>query len=275
MRRAEITILSPRDLVISRSSNAIVLSDDTLVRLPERGSFTKAHLIDPVESGYILLASCVDRRPPFGFFWESARKRRLIQELKALVKSLQGEGMQEVTLLKAILIPPGRGAYLKRRPDAKIARFDVALLIRTSNVAVARNLLLSTALQDVQASLRDSSEDLYIMLASNIRRIGSVDHRRPGIFLLNYFFAASERQNLDVFDYTAGWFQDETGLDNSEVMRPLTQQGAHYTVINHARWNRLTDVLPSLLFKPSFPRYVLKHFEVNRTAAMPILYRLA
>jgi hypothetical protein len=78
-----------------------------------------------------------------------------------------------------------------------------------------------------------------------------------------------------VFDYTAGWFQDETGLDNSELVLPLTQEGARYTMINHARWNRLTDILPSLLFKPSFPRYVLKHFEVNRTAAMPILYRLA
>ena len=251
------------------------MSDDTLIRLTGRGSFSKAHLVDPVESGYLLLASCVDQRPPFGFFWESARKRRLIRELKPLVKALPADGVQEVTLLKAILIPPGRGAYLKARPDAKIARFDVAILIKTNNVAAARSLLHSPALRDIQARLGDRSREPYTMLGSNIRRIGSVDHRRPGIFLFNYFFAASERQNLEVFDYTAGWFQDETGLDNSELMRPLTQQGAQYTVINHARWNRLTDVLPSLLFKPSFPRYVLKHFEVNRTAAMPILYRLA
>jgi hypothetical protein len=251
------------------------MGDDTLVRLPERGHYSKAHLIDPVESGYILLASCVDQRPPFGFLWESARKQRLIQELKPLVKSIQGEGVQEVTLLKAVLIPPGRGAYLKTRPDAKIARFDLAILMRTRNVEVARDLLRGAAVRDIQARLRDSSKDLYTMLGSNIRRIGLVEHHRPGIFLFNYFFAASERQNLDVFDYTAGWFQQETGLDNSELMRPLTQQGAQYTVINHARWNRLTDVLPSLLFKPSFPRYVLKHFEANRTAAMPILYRLA
>jgi hypothetical protein len=251
------------------------MSDETLVRLPERGSFWKAHLIDPLESGYILLASCVDRRPPFGFFWESARKRRLVQDLKPLVRAIPGEGVQEVSLFKAILIPPGRGAYLKARPDANIARFDVAILIRTRNVEGARSLMQSTALQDIQASLRNSSKDLYTMLGGNIRRIGSVDHHRPGIFLFNYFFAASERQNLAVFDCTAGWFQQETGLDNSELMRPILQQGAQYTVINHARWNRLTDVLPSLLFKPSFPRYVLKHFEVNRTAAMPILYRLA
>ena len=251
------------------------MSDDTLVRLPQRGHYSKAHLIEPVQSGYILLASCVDRRPPFGFFLESARKRKLLRELKPLVGAMQVAGVHEVTLLKAVLIPPGRGEYLKTRPDAKIALFDVAILIRTRNVEEARNLMQSTALGDMQGSLRDSSNNLYIMLGNNVRRIGFVDHQRPGIFLFNYFFAASERQNLDVFDYTAGWFQQETGLDNSELMRPLTQQGAQYTVINHARWNRLTDVLPSLLFKPSFPRYVLKHFEVNRTAAMPILYRLA
>jgi hypothetical protein len=251
------------------------MSDDTLIRLPERGTFSKAHLIGPAESGYILMASRVDRRPAFGFSWESALKRKLLQELKPLVRSIQGEGVQEATLLKAILIPPGRGAYLKTRPDAKIARFDVAILMRTRDVAVAKDLMQSSAVRDIQARLKDSSKDVYTMLGNNIRRIGSVDHHRPGIFLFNYFFAASEQQNLDVFDYTAGWFQQETGLDNSELMRPLTQQGARYTVINHARWDRLADVLPSLLFKPSFPRYVLKHFEVNRTAAMPILYRLA
>lgn len=251
------------------------MSDETLVRLPERGHYSKAHLVEPVESGYILLASAVDRRPPFGFFLESARKRKLIQELKPLVESIQGDDVEEVTLMKAVLIPPGRGAYLETRPDAKIAHFDVVILLRTRDVAAAKNLLQSEAVRDIQATLGRSSKDVYTMLGSNIRRIGSVDHQRPGVFLFNYFFAASEKQNLDVFDYTAGWFQAETGLDNSELMHPLTQEGGHYTVINHARWNRLSDVLPSLLFKPSFSRYVLKHFEVNRTAAMPILYRLA
>ena len=41
------------------------------------------------------------------------------------------------------------------------------------------------------------------------------------------------------------------------------------------RWPRLRDVLPSLLFKRSFRRYVLEHFEANDTAPIPILYKLA
>ena len=250
------------------------LDDKPLVRLPGRGDYSKADLIDPLQSGYILLAGAVDR-PFLGVFPESARKRRLLQVLAPLVKSISSEDLEEATLLKAFLIPPGRGAYLKFRPDAKIARFDVAILVRTKRVETATRLLQSKDLRNVLDVLRSSTRNVYTMVGSNLRRIGSVDHRRRGIFLFNYFVAASEQQNLDAFDYTAGWFQDETGLDNSELMRPLTQEGARYTMINHARWNRLTDILPSLLFKPSFPRYVLKHFEVNRTAAMPILYRLA
>jgi hypothetical protein len=251
------------------------LDGDPLVRLPGRGDYSRAHLIDPLDSGYILLAGAVDRRPFFGFFLESARKRQLLQVLAPLVKSISSEGLEEATLLKAVLIPPGRGAYLKTRPDAKIAHFDVAILVRTKRVETATGLLQSRVLRNILDALTRSARDVYTMVGTNIRRLGSVDHQRPGVFLFNYFVAASEKQNLDVFDYTAGWFQEETGLDNSELMRPLTQEGARYTMINHARWNRLSDILPSLLFKPSFRRYVLKHFEVNRTAAMPILYRLA
>jgi hypothetical protein len=248
---------------------------ETLVRLPETGHFSKAQFTDPLDSGYILLAAVVDRRPFFGFVLESARKRKLIQALTPLLKSISSNGLEEATLLKACLVPPGRGAYLKTRPDAKIAHFDVAILIRMNSVETARRLLQSQEVKNILDTMKRSSSALYTMLGSNIRRIGSVDHGRRGVFLFNFFLAASESQNLDVFDYTAGWFQDETNLDNSELMRPITQEGARYTLINHARWNRLIDVLPSLLFKPSFARYVLKHFEANRTAAMPILYRLA
>ncbi|MCX2930939.1 hypothetical protein ORI20_11665 [Mycobacterium sp. CVI_P3] len=57
----------------------------------------------------------------------------------------------------------------------------------------------------------------------------------------------------------------------------LPQEGSDTdnTVINHCRWDKLRNILPSLVFKPSFRRYVLANFEANNTAAIPILYRLA
>lgn len=128
---------------------------------------------------------------------------------------------------------------------------------------------------EIEKRLRRESRLTYRMTGENLRRIGEVDHTRDGVFLINYFLAADEQQNLAVWEYTAGWFQHQTGLDNSVLTRPVDQDGPNYSIINHCRWDRLGDILPSLLFKPSFRRYVLKHFEANDTAATPILYRLA
>jgi hypothetical protein len=54
---------------------------------------------------------------------------------------------------------------------------------------------------------------------------------------------------------------------------PDRREGVDYKIINHCRWDRLTDVLPSLLFKPSFRSFVLANFAANSTAAIPVLYR--
>jgi len=78
-----------------------------------------------------------------------------------------------------------------------------------------------------------------------------------------------------VWEYTAGWFGQETGLDNSTVLLPRDGERSEYNIMNHYRWDRLLDVMPSLLFKRSFRDYVLANFEANNVAAMPILYRMA
>lgn len=248
--------------------------DGVLVQLSNRRRFPRVNLVENVEDGFVLLACEIDRRPPFAYFLESTKKRKLTSELKRSLSTLQ-RAVEEATLLKAVLIPPGRGAYLKRRPDAHIARFDLAMLLRTRDVQSAEQTVRSAAFQSIITEVGRSAHFVYLMVGKNVRRMGPVDHGRNGIFLLNYFFAGDVQQNLNVFEYTAGWFQNETDLDNSVLMQPVQEYGAHYTVINHARWDGLANLMPSLIFKPSFRRYVLKHFEVNNTAAMPILYKLA
>jgi len=82
-------------------------------------------------------------------------------------------------------------------------------------------------------------------------------------------------QNIQVWEHTAGWFQEQTGLDNSTVILPDVVKENSYKIINHFRWDRLIDIIPSLIFKRSFSKFVLNNFEANNVAAMPILYRLA
>jgi hypothetical protein len=252
------------------------VTDPNLVRLPNTGNFSTVKLIPPGPTGFVLLAVEVDHRPPFAYFLESKAKARLLADLKVMLNRLRMAGFViEATLLKTTLIPPGRGSYIKNDHSIHIARFDVAILFELASLEEAKTFFMSRELDDIGERMSAVAKSSYRMVGENIRRIGPVDHRRPGVFLINYFCAANDRQNLAVWEYTAGWFQDETALDNSVLLRPIDQAGARYTIVNHCRWNRMRDVLPSLLLKPSFRRYVLRHFEANNTAAMPVFYRLA
>jgi hypothetical protein len=111
--------------------------------------------------------------------------------------------------------------------------------------------------------------------AKNARKIEDVDKNRQGVFLFNYFYADDPKELLPVWEYTAGWFTDVTELNNSTLLLPCDGEESQYGVINHCRWDRLSDIVPDLLFRPSFRNYVLKNFESNGIAAMPILYKLA
>lgn len=250
--------------------------DNPLVVLPSAGSFPKVTLTEPTASGYRILAAEVDRRLPFAYFIESGRKRALLVVLKRAAQALQARSeVIAATVFKTLIAPPGRGAYLKLRPRVHIARYDVVLLVEAESPAAADALTATPEWQTAERAMRSASENVLDIAAINRRRIGPVDHARDGVFLFNYFYADDIEQNLDVWQYTAGWFQDQTGLDNSTLLVPVDPNATDYTIINHCRWDRLRDIVPSLLFKRSFRDYVLAHFEANRTAPIPILYRLA
>jgi hypothetical protein len=248
--------------------------DDVLLHVPTKRSFPKGRLVDPQPYGYRLLAAVVDRRLPFAYAWESRRKRRLLESLKAHASALRKSGgVRDVAVFKALIVPPGRGRFLKERPDVRVARYDVAVLVETATPEQAKMLDANPHWLALQSEVRRITSDVFETSGSNVRSMGEVDHERDGVFLFNYFYSDRLDRNLAVFNYTAGWFQDQTGLNNSTVILP--REKTDYTMINHARWNRLLDILPALLFKASFREFVLRYFEANQTAAMPILYRLA
>ena len=247
----------------------------TLVRLPQERSFPKVSLVSPSRRGFLLLALEVDHRLPIFYWLQSAAKTQIIAELKAYATQLvQTDEVREATVFKTWIRPPGRGAFLKERGSVPVARFDVVLLVECDDIAGAAELMRTDQFRKLFERLSLRSHGQLITTAENIRRIGRVDHKRDGIFLFNYFFADSRNQNLAVWEYTAGWFQEQTGLDNSTLFLPQSAD-VPYTLINHCRWDSPKDIVPKLLFEPTFRTYVLKHFEANSTAAIPILYTLA
>ena len=241
-----------------------------------KNKFPKVTLVDPTNSGYLLFALNVDRRPPIGFFIESQNKKNILSELKGELDNLKNNfKVIDATVFKAMIIPPGRGAFLKKRPNVEIAKFDVVLLIEFDLHESAKEFQRSLQWKNIEDAYETRAKKSLTITGSNIRRIGPVDHSKKGVFLFNYFFSDQVNRNLEVWEYTAGWFQDQTGLDNSTVILPDQIKENSYKIINHCRWDHLIDILPSLIFKSSFKKFVLNNFETNNVAAMPILYRLA
>ena len=237
-------------------------------------SFPEAKLIPPTTSGYLLLAAEIDRRPMF--LPSSRRKRELIRRVKGLLSTLRrDERVLEAVAFDGLLAPARPGEVVKNRPAVPIARFDFAVLVETTSPETAEELEQAEPWSTLTRTVEERSRRSYRLRAHNVRRMGPVDHSRDGVFLFNYFFADSTDLNLAAWQYTAGWFRDQTGLDNSTVLLPDASSEPSYKLVNHARWDRLLDVMPSLIFKRSFHTYVLRHFSANGVAAMPVLYRLA
>jgi hypothetical protein len=258
----------------SRARDAIDAIAPDFIRIDVGRRFPKAKLVPPTSSGYLLLAAEVDRRPMF--LPNSRRKRELLREIKKGVQLLRADPrVVEAVVFDGVLSPARPGEILKERPSVPVARFDMVVLVEAIDVDSAEALEHEDEWSALGALVDRVAHRSYRLRGQNVRRLGAVDHQHGGIFLFNYFYADRTDLNLAAWQYTAGWFQDQTGLDNSAVLLPDETSEPRYRLVNHARWDSLRDVLPSLIFKRSFRTYVLRHFSANGVAAMPVLYRLA
>lgn len=239
-------------------------------------NYQSESLIDPSEHVFIHLAIEVDHSPLPFFISSSSQKKNIISQAKQYCTIL--ELLPEVVsalVFQAVVIPPGQGKLLKERQGvAKIAQYDIAVLIEVSSKTVAQQLQENESFLKLKNILQKAAKQQHFTVASNARQIAPVNHQDQGIFLFNYFYADDVEQNLAVWEYTVGWFEEEAHLDNSMLFLPLSEDSS-YSVINHCRWDSLWDILPALMLKKTFHQYVLANFYANQVAAMPILYRLA
>lgn len=242
--------------------------------------FPRVSLVQPTDSRYVHLAATIDK-PLFSFLpvytSDSDEKQALVADCKRLCEDLTGAiGVVDATVFTALMRPPGRGDYLKQTDQSvHIADFDVAVLIEIENDTALQRVEQNPTYLELESTLKDGAKSFHRVSGTEERRIGPVDHDSNGVFLFNYFFAEDTERNLQVWEYTSGWFQAETGLDNSTLIVPDDSDHSEYAIINHCRWDSLRDILPALLFKRSFRTYVLSNFAANNVAPMPILYKLA
>jgi len=238
--------------------------------------YPKASLVDCNDYGYFHIAAELEK--PIGPFPRNTeRKSKIVLQCKEISKHLREiSGVRHVNVFEAIIIPPGRGKLLERRTGkVHVAQFDVVVLIETIGMQVTKKIQEHPLFLELIQLLSSSSNYTHKVAASNVCRIAEVNKSQQVVFLFNYFYADDAKELLPVWDYTAGWLEVKTKLDNSTLLLPDTGEHSQYGLINRCRWNRLSDIIPDLLFRPSFRKYVLKNFEINGIAAIPILYRLA
>jgi hypothetical protein len=237
-------------------------------------------LVEPATRGYIHVAAEVrPRRLPFQQGLPAGREKvALLGRLTELARQLERlEAVETVTVYDALAIAPARSGYLRERRDLiRVARFDLVVLVETTSVAAIRDVQATDQYAALVEELQLHAKRLHVMAARNAKRIGDVDTSRDGLFLFNYFVADDAGVLLQLWDYLAGWYAAETGLDNSTLLVPLEGEHSDYLAINHARWD---ESLPRFLWQQvstqSFRTYMLANIEVNRVGAMPALYRLA
>lgn len=238
--------------------------------------YSRVALIEPTTLGYIHVAAEVQRRPA-PFVPNRRAKSELLARLQARARQLeQLDGVEKVTVFDAIVFAPPSD-YVKERRDAiRIPRFDIVMLIETRSPSAARDVQTTPAYQALIDALRSTARQMHVIAARNAKRVGDVDKTRPGVFLFNYFVGDDPDVVLELWDYLAGWYAVETGLDNSTLLVPVEGERSDYVAINNARWDgNLLGFALGQLTKRSFRTYVLANLNANRVGAMPVLYRAA
>jgi hypothetical protein len=239
-------------------------------------AYGKVSLIEPAPLGYLHIGAEV--RPPArpGPVVPSRERSQLVGGLKVLGRQVERvDGVRKVTVYEAIAFAPPSSYVRQRTGLLQPARFDVAVLVETESPGMIGAVRESTDGQTLVEYLTENSRRVHALAAGNIKRVGDVDKSRPGTFLFNYFVGDDPEVVVELWDYLAGWYQVETGLNNSTLLAPLDGEPSEFVVINHARWDgSLLSVIFKQLGKKSFRSYVLGNLDDHHVGAMPILYRL-
>jgi len=257
-----------------------IVNDQLAISIHEQGMIR-----EPNGYGYIHLAAEVER--PHLLHASKKEKRELLESLKSAAAELRGDDrVRRADVFSATIIPPGtqegRDLLASTGAQVHVAAFDVVVLVECSEPEAAAAVRETDAFGCLMDLLDAKASYIHCITATNAKRIDEVDKSTDGVFLFNYFYVLPPESGaspsdimLGVWGYTAGWWTAKANLTNSTPLQPIDGENSEYTLINHARWDRVTDVLPALLFRPSLDHFVLRNFTVNGIVAMPVLYHLA
>ena len=235
--------------------------------------YHRASLIEPSHSGYVHIAAQIDPPSRPG----PARPTRARNEALARLSLERSRLTQRhpdwsVDVFRAFGFPPLDALPMPERYRSLAALYDVTVLIKTPTTAELSPISKDAAYQAVLGVLDQRARSPTITSARNARRIADVPAAAQ-LHLFNHFFA-EDHSALDVWDYMAGWYQQEMGLRNSEVLAPIEPDSTPFAFINHASWDiGLARFVSRQLSRRSFRSFVIANLRDNNIGALPFLYR--
>jgi hypothetical protein len=237
------------------------------------GRYHRASLIEPSHSGYVHIAAQIDPPARPGPARPTrARNEALAQLGRERARLAQQHPEWTVDLFRAVGFPPLDALPIPERYRSTVAFYDVILLIKTTTPAELPSLSEDAAYQAMLDVVDRRARGVTITEARNARRIADVPSDQK-LHLFNHFLA-EDTSALDVWDYVAGWYQQEMRLKNSEVLAPIDPNGTPFAFINHASWNMaLARFISRQLSRPSFRSFVLANLRDNDIGSLPYLYR--
>jgi hypothetical protein len=231
--------------------------------------YQPAALVEPSPSGYVHIAAEIDppRRPgPAG---SRPKRTRALAGIGPSVRDLAdgsrtlSAGLFAVAGFTPQPIPEGYR-------DA-VGRYDVIVLIKAATVADLPAVTADPAYRRLLEVLNSHARRVTVTQARNARRIGDVP-AAGRLHLFNHFLTANDTA-LAVWDYLAGWYQQETGLTNSEVMAPVEPDSTPFAFINHASWDMSMVRFAALqVLRRSFRSFVIANMRANGMSSLPYLY---
>lgn len=191
-------------------------------------------LIRPTDNGFLILAAEAGRwGGPIAL--PSRTRSRLAHRLAASAAKLaHRDDVVEAVVFRGALRPPGEGAALLTRAGVRPARYDLVVLIRTTDVDAIEGVRADDAYRAMVSEIHQNARHSYQMAADNAARIADVDHTGDHWFLFNYFHCDSAETVYATWEYTAGWFQRHTALPDSTLLAPRPGEPTEYRVVNHA-----------------------------------------
>jgi hypothetical protein len=229
----------------------------------------------PPDTGYLLIAAEIEPltgRTPF--VRNSPRQQQFSAGLRPFTERLRHQtGVDRVSVYRACFAPPiGRAV----RPGAA-ARFDVCILVETTDAETAERVSASDAFADAVAFTTGSSDPhrVRVIRATCIRNVAPVDATRRSLFLFNYFVQdGASGGAVSAWERLVRWYRDHTGLENSTLLAPVPGSAAEYVFINRASWDIGPLRLAIRQFRsPSFGREVRGSLRAAGLTSIPVFYR--